>query len=108
VTVVTVPAVQSSPSTVIVNDDTPGLRMREYYGPRVLQESRAGSSPIYLIAEKDGVIRAVWAYWVEGATLRWINLQKQQGQMPLDRLDRALTEQLNRERGVDFRIPAPR
>lgn len=107
VTIVTVPAVQSSPGTIVVTDDTPGLRLREYLGPRP-QDNRTDSSPIYLIAEKDGVIRAALAYWVEGATLRWITLQKQQSQMPIDRVDRALTEQLNRERGVDFRLPAPR
>jgi len=67
---------------------------------------RAGR-PIYLIAFKNqDNIRAAEAYWVTGATLHYVTLQHEQKQAPLDLVDRALTNRLNRERHVDFGLPA--
>jgi hypothetical protein len=51
-------------------------------------------------------LRAAEAYWVTGGTLHFITLQHEQRQAPLDSIDRALTNRLNRERHVDFHLPA--
>lgn len=61
--------------------------------------------PIYLIAFKDHSIRAAEAYSVSGNTLRYITLEHQAEQAPLDSVDRALSERLNRERRVAFTLP---
>jgi hypothetical protein len=69
-------------------------------------EQRDESGPItYLIALNDGRIWAVVAYWTEGTTLRIVTRQKERMDLPLDQVDRAYSERLNRERGVPFRLP---
>jgi len=61
--------------------------------------------PIYLFAFKgQSSIRAAEAYWITGNTLHYVTLQHEQKQVPLDTVDRALTLQLNRQRGVDIRL----
>lgn len=66
-----------------------------------------GERPIYLIAFKgQDNIRAAEAYWVTGTTLHFVTLQHEQRQAPLDAVDRTVTLRLNRERHVDFRLPA--
>jgi hypothetical protein len=88
--------------------------IREYdeYGREIVPGGQAAaalpnSSPIYLIALKDHSIRAVAAYWVDGATLHFVTLDHQQHQAPLETVDRELSMQLNRERRVGFSL-APR
>jgi hypothetical protein len=66
----------------------------------------AGAPVVYLIAFKDQVIRAALAYSVEGNMLQYTTLQGKQEHAPLDSVDRELSEQLNRERNVEFRLPA--
>jgi hypothetical protein len=61
--------------------------------------------PIYLIAHRDHRIEAAIAYWVEGDTLHYVTRQREKKQIPLDEIDRAFSEQLNRDRRVDFRLP---
>jgi hypothetical protein len=92
--------------------------MREYdqYGQEIRRGdygASAGSaapsnsssgSPVYLIAFNDHTIRAVAAYWVNGTTLHYVSLEHQERQAPMDSIDRALSEQLNRERRVQFSL----
>jgi hypothetical protein len=68
-------------------------------------DSRATRSPIYLIASVEGTLWAAAAYWVEDGVLHFITLKNEQRQMPLARVDRALTEQVNKERGVSLTLP---
>ena len=65
----------------------------------------ANSSPIYLIAEKGGEIQAAASYWVTGQTLHYITTDRQEKQVALGSIDRALTQQLNRERHVTLTLP---
>jgi hypothetical protein len=58
--------------------------------------------PLYLIAFKDSVIVAAVAYWAEGETLHYVTLRHEQKTTPLSKIDRDLTERLNRERKVPF------
>jgi hypothetical protein len=65
----------------------------------------AGRPAIYLIAFKDHTIRAAESYSVSGTTLRYSTLEHQEEQVPLDSVDRPLSDRLNRERQVPFALP---
>jgi hypothetical protein len=67
--------------------------------------STTNSSPIYLIAQKDGEIQAAASYWIAGQTLHYVTLDRQEKQVDLSSIDRALTQQLNRERHVSITLP---
>jgi hypothetical protein len=60
---------------------------------------------LFLLAMKDGTIRAVLAYWVDGMTVHYVTMDHEQKQTPLSSLDHGLSERLNRERNVTFRLP---
>jgi len=60
---------------------------------------------LYLVAFRDGVIRAVVAYWAQGATLHYVTMDHEQKQVALASVDRALSERLNAERNVQFQLP---
>jgi hypothetical protein len=62
-------------------------------------------NPTYLIAFKDHTIYAAVAYWVEDSTLHYVTNQNTHNQVSLDLVDRELSDRLNRERSVDFRLP---
>ena len=63
------------------------------------------AAPLFLFALKDQTIRAASFYVVEGNTLRYFTPDGKAAEVPLDSLDRALTERLNRERNVEVRLP---
>jgi translation initiation factor IF-2 len=84
----------------------PVIREYDQYGQQAQPEVGAASSPIYLLAfQNDHVIRAAASYWVNGQTLHYVTLQREEKQVPLSAIDRALTLQLNRERRVPFQLP---
>ena len=68
-------------------------------------QAKKYEDPLYLLAMNDGTIRAVLAYWVDGATVHYVTMDHEQKQTPLSSLDRSLSERLNRERNVTFRLP---
>jgi hypothetical protein len=80
---------------------------REYdESGREVQPARApNASPIYLFAFEDNTIQAASSYRIEGGTLHFLNLQNEQKKAAADSLDRDLTIQLNRERGIVVRLP---
>lgn len=82
----------------------PAPVVREYTGPPTPQ-AQSNEPPLYLLAFQDGVIRAVLAYWVDGATLHYVSMEHEQKQVPLSSVDRMLSERLNRERNVTFQLP---
>jgi len=67
--------------------------------------SAANSSPIYLFAQKDGGIQAAASYWIADQRLHYVTLDRQEKQVDLSSIDRALTQQLNRERHVSITLP---
>jgi hypothetical protein len=89
----------------VVERATPVTREYDSSGQEIRQSSPTNASPIYLFAFEDQAIRAASAYWVEGRTLHYVTLQREEKQAPLDTLDRALTLQLNRERRVSVLLP---
>jgi len=59
---------------------------------------------IYLIALREGVVYSAFAYWVEGTTLHYITTKHAHNQVSVDLVDREVSEQLNRERNVEFKL----
>jgi hypothetical protein len=60
----------------------------------------------YLIAFKDHTIYAASAYWVDGDTLHYFTAGNTHNQASLALVDREFTERLNKEAGVDVKLPA--
>jgi len=78
--------------------------------PRGLPKESARSksqqgSPLYLLALKGGVIRAALSYSVEGKVVHYVDLDHTAKEVPLDRVDRAVSAELNRRRGAPFQLP---
>ena len=80
----------------------PDPSVRQY--PPAAQEQKY-ETPLFLLAFKDGSIKAVLAYWVDGATLHYVSMDHEQKQAPLASVDPDLSERFNRERNVTFRLP---
>lgn len=59
----------------------------------------------YLIAFKDHTIYSSVAYWFEGDTLHYFTKGDTHNQVSVALIDRELTERLNRELGIDFKMP---
>ncbi|HKE24095.1 MAG TPA: hypothetical protein VKB88_17135, partial [Bryobacteraceae bacterium] len=96
----------AAPTIVNVQTAQPVMHTYDQYGQEV-QPSGAGGggangSPIFLIATKDGVIRAAASYWVQGGTVHYVTLQREEKTVPVGSIDRTLTNQLNRERHVNI------
>jgi hypothetical protein len=98
------------PSVVIISNSPPALpaepappapTVREYPPP----QPQKYETPLFLIAFTDGTIRAVLAYWVDGAILHYVSMDHEQKQALLASVERNLSERLNRERNVTFSLP---
>jgi len=61
---------------------------------------------LYLIAFKDHTIVQALGYWMEGGALHYVSVEHTLNQVSLDLLDRDLSQRLNDERGVQFKLPA--
>jgi hypothetical protein len=59
----------------------------------------------FLIATTDRSVFSASAYWVEGDTLHYITPRGKHEQIPLAKVDRPLSEQLNEGHAVEFRLP---
>jgi hypothetical protein len=93
---------------VVVNQgfhyDTPAPDVRDYNKP---PNDRTDYQPVmYLIALKDHNTLAVLTYWVEAGSLHYVTADHEMKQVPLSSVDRDLSERLNRERHLAFRLPA--
>ncbi len=62
----------------------------------------------FLIAFKDHTIYSAIAYWVDGDTLHYFTAGNTHNQASLSLIDRELTERLNRESGIDLKLPPPK
>jgi hypothetical protein len=109
VTVIYPAQAQSAPNVVHTQPANSLFREYDEYGQEVTRaptsSGNAAASPIYLIAFRNHEIRAAAAYWVDGKTVRYITLQHEEKQAPLDTIDRDFSLQLNRERRVQFQLP---
>jgi outer membrane protein OmpA-like peptidoglycan-associated protein len=72
----------------------------------IVSDYSAPPPPVtYAIAFRDNTILAASAYWVRNNVLYYVTLDHQQRTAALDRVDRALSQQLNNEREVAFYLP---
>jgi hypothetical protein len=83
---------------------------RIYEAPRrydsVEEPEPAADSARYLLAFKDHTIYSAVAYWVDGDTMHYFTTGNTHNQASISLIDRELTERLNREMGIDFKLPA--
>ncbi|MGE5567734.1 MAG: hypothetical protein ACM3S5_01740 [Rhodospirillales bacterium] len=96
----------------------------DYYEPQqqeessspsvVINEYRWGSSSnvatpqktvYFSIATRDGSVIDAAAYWVDGNTLHYVDRQGNPGEVPVSQVDQSRSQELNRERGVEFGLP---
>jgi hypothetical protein len=63
---------------------------------------------IYLIAFRDHTIVQALGYWMEGTTLHYVSAEQTLNQVSIDLVDRDLSQRLNDERHVEFRLPQAR
>jgi hypothetical protein len=94
---------------VIINQNLPrgGYdRSSEYDYSRAPNDATDYKPTLYLIALRDHNIRPALTYWVEGGMLHYVTEDHAMRQVPLSSVDRELSERLNRERHMSFRLPA--
>ena len=96
-------------------DQQSGLRVYQYqshpYGDgsqmaSVRQAPNDDQPTLYLIAFKDHTIVQALGYWMEGGALHYVSVEHSLNQVSLDLIDRDLSQRLNDERGVQFKLPA--
>jgi hypothetical protein len=63
---------------------------------------------ITLLAFDDSSVIAALGYWTQGETLHYVTSSFGKKTAPLGSLDRRLSEQLNRERNVEFKLESAR
>jgi hypothetical protein len=73
-----------------------------------LQVANDDRPTIYLIAFKDHRIVQALGYWTDAATLHYISAEYGLNQASLVLIDRDLSQRLNDERGVAFKVPLPK
>jgi|HubBroStandDraft_6_1064221.scaffolds.fasta_scaffold56831_2 hypothetical protein len=89
-----------------------GMRLYENpshpYGDGVARTRSADDEQptLYLIAFKDHSIVQALGYWMEGGALHYVSVEHTLNQVSMDLLDRDLSQRLNDERGVQFKLPA--
>jgi hypothetical protein len=79
--------------------DAPGT------APAVEDQPEPSDSNRYLIAFKDHTIYSAVAYWADGDTLHYFTTGNVHNQASVSLIDRELTERLNKELGLDFKLP---
>jgi len=95
--------------------DQSGLKLYQAPPSHPYADTAAGQRPptsdqptIYLIALRDHTIVQALGYWMEGSTLHYVSAERTLNQLSIDLVDRDLSQRLNDERGLDFRLPLPR
>jgi len=76
--------------------------------PQTQPQSSAGNNSgqgFYLIAFNDHTVQAATAYKVDGDQIHWITREGREMQAPLSSVDIRYSQQINRDRHVEFPIP---
>jgi len=94
-------------------DQSSGLRLYQAppshpYADSQARPANSGQPTIYLIAFRDHSIVQALGYWMQGNTLHYVSAEQTLNQVSIDLVDRDLSQRLNDERGLDFRLPQPR
>ncbi len=69
------------------------------------QAAVQGAGQYYLIAFTDHTIQAANAYKVEGDQIYWQDRDNREHHAPLSKVDVPFSQQINRDRSVDFQVP---
>lgn len=101
------------PAPVIINQFGPpgeGQYSTTVQGPVQSQMSEPPDSSTsepahYLIAFKDHTIYSAVAYWVDGDTLHYFTTGNTHNQVSVALIDRDLTARLNKDSGVEIKLP---
>jgi len=102
---------QPASTTVVIEQPVrPMTHVYDEYGQEIQTgggsaSTGSTSSPIYLIAFHDQVIRVATSYHVQGNDLIYVTSQHEEKRVPLSSIDRNMTLQLNRERHVQMQLP---
>ena len=119
------PALDPTPNVVIYQPPQPAapVVINQYFGseaaPKPAEEStvRTYEAPVrtpaepaeaslsFLIATKDRSVFSAAAYWVEGDELHYVTPRGKHEHLPLAKVDRELSEKLNENHKVQFRLP---
>jgi hypothetical protein len=75
---------------------------------RAMSPEQDSKPTVYLIAFKDSTVQAALGYWIEGDTLHYVTTRGRPNKASLELVDASLSEQLNRERSVDFELSSAR
>jgi hypothetical protein len=82
------------------DDQSSGMRTYQNIPPKGEPEAT-----IYLIAFKDHTVVPALGWWVEGRTIKYVNLDHDINQASVDLIDRDLSKKLNAQRNIDFTLP---
>jgi len=107
------------PAPVIINQlpssDSPAAPVRPHMydmpaepSADTTADNQAPEPTHYLIAFKDHSIYSAVAYWVDGDTLHYFTTGNTHNQASLSLVDRDLTLRLNKESGVEIKLPPAR
>ncbi len=88
----------------------PPVVINQQYSPVPQAPSSASESyyrrpDYYLIAFNDHTIQAAVSFSVDGDQIRWTTREHVEKSAPLSSVDRRFSEQINRDRHVDFHLP---
>jgi hypothetical protein len=92
----------------------PNGQIRDYMPPMPPDQASAETAPqqrdadYYLLAFKDHSIYSAIGYWVDGDTVHYITTGNVHNQVSVSLVDRDLTIQLNKGRGVQVNLPPSR
>jgi hypothetical protein len=79
--------------------------VRVYDAPARTPAEPPEASLSFLIATKDRSVFSAAAYWVEGDALHYVTPRGKHESIPLASVDRELSEKLNENHQVQFRLP---
>ncbi len=119
------PAPEPAPNVVVYQpaQPAPPVVINQYFSsevaPKPAEESnvRVYDAPVrapaeppeaplsFLIATKDRSVFSAAAYWVEGDALHYVTPRGKHENIPLANVDRELSEKLNENHQVQFRLP---
>jgi hypothetical protein len=102
------PAYDQPAVPVVINQDYQPQRVappQVIQAPPGQQDSFYRQADFYLIAFTNHTIQAAVSYTVEGETLRYTTREHVERTAPLSSVDVRFSEQINRDRHVDFRLP---
>jgi hypothetical protein len=99
------------PSGMTLYQGPPGPYQQQDAGPgpaptRQRMMNGSDEPTLYLIAFRDHSIVQALGYWMEGGTLHYVSVEHTLNQASIDLIDKSLSQRLNDERGVEFKLPA--